>query len=78
MLLTEQNAATNANITAGINSIREKLDANKIETLQTELANVRQQLALAGVVRYPTNACYAWQGNPIMGNPFPPFGAPIA
>ena len=78
LLLTEQNAATNANITAGINSLREKLDANKIESLQTELAAVRQQLALSNVVRYPTNACYAWQGSPIMGNPFPPFGAPIA
>lgn len=78
LLLTEQNAATNANITAGINSIREKLDANKIEGLQAELANVRQQLALSGVVRYPTNATWAWQGNPIMGNPFPPFGTPLA
>lgn len=77
LLMTEQNALTNANITAGFNSIREKLDANKIETLQTELANVRQQLALSGVVRYPTNATWAWQGSPIVGgNPFPPF--PIA
>jgi len=79
MLIAEQAAATNANIAAGINSIREKMDANKIEALQADLANVRQQLALSGVVRYPTSATWAWQGSPIMnGSPFPPFGAPLA
>lgn len=77
LLLTEQNALTNANITAGINSIREKLDANKIEALQAQISQLQLAQATSNVVKYPTNACYAWQGNPIMGNPFPPF-APIA
>lgn len=77
LMMTEQNALTNANITAGINSIREKLDANKIEALQAQVADLRLNKALEGVVRYPTNACWAWQGGPITGAPFPPF-APIA
>lgn len=77
LLLTEQNALTNANITAGINSIREKLDANKIEALQAQVADLRLNKALEGVVRYPTSAAWAWQGGPIMGAPVPPF-APIA
>lgn len=77
LLLTEQNALTNANITAGINSIREKLDANKIEELQAKVADLAMDKKLCGVVRYPTNATWAWQGGPIMGAPVPPF-APIA
>lgn len=77
LLLTEQNALTNANIAAGINSIREKLDANKIEELQAKVADLAMDKKLCGVVRYPTNACWAWQGGPIMGAPVPPF-APIA
>lgn len=77
LMLTEQNALTNANITAGINSIREKLDANKIEALQAQVADLRLNKALEGVVRYPTGATWAWQGGPITGAPFPPF-APIA
>ena len=77
LLLTEQNALTNANIAAGINSIREKLDANKIEELQAKVADLAMDKKLCGVVRYPTNATWAWQGGPITGAPFPPF-APIA
>lgn len=77
LLMTEQNALTNANITAGINSIKEKLDANKIEALQAEVSNLKLQNALAGVVRYPTSACWSWTGGPVMGAPVPPF-APIA
>lgn len=77
LMMTEQNALTNANITAGINSIREKLDANKIEALQAQVADLRLNKALEGVVRYPRDATWAWQGSPITGAPFPPF-APIA
>lgn len=77
LMMTEQNALTNANIAAGINSIREKLDANKIESLQAQVADLRLNKALEGVVRYPTGATWAWQGGPIMGAPVPPF-APIA
>ena len=70
LLMTEQNAQnkddallnTNAlsnKMDAGFNSIREKLDANKIEELQAQISQLQLAQATANVVRYPN----AWTWN---------------
>ena len=48
----------NANMVAGFNSIREKLDENKIEALQGRINQLELQNAVAGVVRYPNGWTY--------------------
>lgn len=47
-----------ANMNNGFNSIREKLDANKIEALENQIADLRLQNQLNGVVRYPNGWTY--------------------
>ena len=54
----------NANMAAGFNSIREKLDQNKIEALQGRVNQLELQNAVAGVVRYPSSATYNAGGSP--------------
>ena len=50
----------------GFASIREKLDANKIEALQAQVAQLQMQNLLTGVVKFPNQATYT------MPFPFPP------
>lgn len=54
-----RDAATNANITAQIQSVKDMIAQDKIEALQTQVNNLTLQNQLAGVVRYPTNTYYA-------------------
>lgn len=58
-MLIQQNAAdTNANITAQIQSVKDMIAQDKIESLQAQVSNLQLQNQLAGVVRYPMNTMY--------------------
>ena len=54
-----RDAATNANFTAQIQSVKDMIAQNKIETLEKELSGLQLQSALSNVVRYPNNTFYA-------------------
>lgn len=62
LLMTEQAAATNANISAGINSIKEQLAQNKIEALQAQVNQLQLARATDNVVRYPN--AWTWNAGP--------------
>lgn len=58
-MLIQQNAAdTNANLTAQIQSVKDMIAQDKIESLQAQVSNLQLQNQLAGVVRYPMNTMY--------------------
>ena len=57
-----RDAATNANFTAQIQGVKDMIAQNKIEALQQELAQVRLNQALCGVVRYPLTS--TWNAGP--------------
>ena len=54
-----RDAQTNANITAQIQSVKDMIAQDKIESLQAQVSNLQLQNQLASVVRYPTNTYYA-------------------
>lgn len=54
-----RDAATNANFTAQIQSVKDMIAENKIESLQNQVNQLQLNNALNGVVRYPTNTYYA-------------------
>ena len=58
-----RDAATNANFTAQIQSVKDMIYENKIDALQNQVATLTTQgivdRATAGVVRYPQNTMYA-------------------
>lgn len=54
-----RDAATNANITAQIQSVKDMISQNKIESLQAQVNQLQMQNQLAGVVRYPNNTVYS-------------------
>lgn len=54
-----RDAATNANFTAQIQSVKDMIAKDKIETLQSEVSALQMQNMLNGVVRYPTNTFYS-------------------
>ena len=53
-----RDAATNANITAQIQSVKDMIAQDKIESLQNQVNALNLQNQLAGVVRYPMNTMY--------------------
>ena len=57
-------AGVNANTTAGIQKVLDKLCADKTEALQSKISQLELQQALCGVVRYPQAFTYA------VGTPF--------
>ena len=61
-----RDAATNANITAQIQGVKDMLAQDKIEALQAQVGALQLQNQLAGVVRYPMATMY--------GVPSPCFG----
>ena len=61
-----RDAATNANLTAQIQSVKDMIAQDKIDSLQAQVSNLQLQNQLAGVVRYPMNTMY--------GVPSPCFG----
>ena len=60
-----RDAATNANLTAQIQSVKDMISQNKIEALQGQVNALQLQNSLAGVLRFPTSWTYA-------GGVFPP------
>lgn len=59
MLIQQNTAETNANITAQIQSVKDMIAQDKIETLQNQVAQLNLQNQLNGVVRYPSNTYYS-------------------
>lgn len=64
MLIQDNTAAINANLNAGFNSLREKLDQNKIEALQGRIQQLELQAATGTTVKYPTTTSYTAGFNP--------------
>lgn len=62
--LANYTASINANTTAGIQKVLDKLCADKTEALQARVNQLELQAAMCGVVRYPQNFSYA------VGTPF--------
>lgn len=60
-------AATNANVTAQVQSIKDMLCAEKAAAQAARIQQLELQQALCGVVRYPTQATYA-TGFPFWNN----------
>ena len=54
-----RDAATNANITSQIQSVKDMIAQDKIEALQAQVSQLQLQNQLASVVRYPNNTTYA-------------------
>ena len=53
-----RDAATNANLTAQIQSVKDLIQQNKIETLEAQVNQLSLQQAMSGVMRYPTTWAY--------------------
>ena len=64
-----RDAATNANFTAQIQSVKDEIAQNKIEALQAQVSQLQLAQAMAGVIRFPNT----WTFN---AGQFPPFTAP--
>lgn len=60
-----RDAATNANFTAQIQSVKDMIAQNKIEALQQQVNALQLKEATAGVLRYPNSWTYG-------AGPFPP------
>ena len=57
-------AAINANTTAGIQKVLDKMCENETNALRARVQQLELQSAMCGVVRYPTMATYATNCNP--------------
>jgi division protein CdvB (Snf7/Vps24/ESCRT-III family) len=55
-----RDAATNANFTAQIQSVKDLIQQNKIEALQAQVSALQLQNATANVIRFPNS--YAFNG----------------
>ena len=60
-----RDAATNANFTAQIQSVKDQISQNKIEALQAQINQLQLQNAMSGVLKFPSS----WAYN---GGQFPP------
>ena len=60
-----RDAATNANLTAQIQSVKDQISQNKIEALQAQINQLQLQNAMSGVLKFPN----AWT---FTGGNFPP------
>ena len=66
-----RDAATNANFTAQIQSVKDEIAQNKIEALQAQVSQLQLQNAMQGVIRFPSAYTFA-------GGSFPPAAATTA
>ena len=66
-----RDAATNANFTAQIQSVKDMIQQNKIESLEAQISALQLQAATSNVMRFPN----AWTYN---GGVFPPVTAAAA
>ena len=62
-----RDAATNANITAQIQSVKDAMAQDKIEALQAQINALQLSAAVSGVVRYPSSTTYSSGCNPFCG-----------
>jgi hypothetical protein len=62
-----RDAATNANFTAQIQSVKDMIAQDKIEGLQNRINQLELQNALGNVVRYPNSFTYNAGANPFCG-----------
>ena len=53
-----RDAATNANFTAQIQSVKDMISQNTIQGLRDQVDSLRDQVNLSGVMRYPTTWAY--------------------
>ena len=60
-----RDAATNANLTAQIQSVKDMIAQNKIESLQSQVSQLQLAQATSGVLRFPNSWSYG-------AGPFPP------
>lgn len=60
-----RDAATNANFTAQIQSVKDMISANTIQGLRDQVESLRDQVNMAGVLRFPNSWSYG-------AGPFPP------
>lgn len=60
-------ASINANTTAGIQKVLDKLCENETNALRARVQQLELQRAMCGVVRYPTQTTYATNCNPFFG-----------
>jgi uncharacterized lipoprotein YmbA len=60
-----RDAATNANFTAQIQSVKDELAQNKIEALQAQVSQLQLAQATAGMLKFPNSWTYG-------AGPFPP------
>ena len=71
-----RDAATNANFTAQIQSVKDMIAQDKIEALQAQVSGLQLQNALNGVLRFPNTWTYqAGSFPPITGGTTALFGA---
>ena len=54
-----RDAQTNANITAQIQSVKDMIAQDKIDSLQAKVSALELQAATSNVLRYPTNTMYS-------------------
>ena len=66
-----RDAATNANLTAQIQSVKDQIALNKVEQLQAQVSALTLQNAMCGVMKFPTAYTFA-------GGNFPPLAATTA
>ena len=66
-----RDAATNANLTAQIQSVKDQIAQNKVEQLQAQVSSLTLQNAMCGVMKFPTAYTFA-------GGNFPPLAAATA
>lgn len=62
-----RDAATNANFTAQIQSVKDMIAQDKIESLQNQVNQLQLAQAVSGVVRYPMQSTYCSGANPFYG-----------
>lgn len=67
----QNTASINANMTAQTQKILDAMAQSKIDSLQNQVNQLQLQQAVAGVVRYPTNASYSIPVPNVWGNPPP-------
>ena len=60
-----RDAATNANITAQIQSVKDMIAQNKIEALQSQVSQLQLAQATSGMLKFPNSWSYG-------AGPFPP------
>lgn len=62
-----RDAQTNANFTAQIQSVKDMIAQDKIESLQNQVNQLQLAQAVSGVVRYPMQTTYCSGANPFCG-----------